>query len=146
MTKVEQTVRRGGVGALMGMVAERGTAAGIDVLLVGPLVIQSGRTAAVAPVGADGSDGGHGGSDCTLGGICSAVRTDDAIVGAGVPKLKSMVAPEKGLAGARTAAMSTHAVAVARADTRATTAATVQQKLARAPQLVQLTQRGPTRE
>jgi hypothetical protein len=41
------------------------------------------------------------------------VRTDDAVVGAGVPKLKSMAALEKGLVDARAAAAGARAMAVA---------------------------------
>jgi hypothetical protein len=101
-----------GVGALMGMVVGRGTTAGIGVLPVDPLAIQSGWMTVLALIGVDS---GHGGSDCALGGICSGVRIGDSVVGVGVLKPKSMVALEKGLAGARTAVIGEHAMVVASA-------------------------------
>jgi hypothetical protein len=81
--------RGGGVGAVAG----GGNVARVDTLPVYPLVIQSGQTEAVAPIRVDGDD-------YVLDGICSEVRTGDMVVNAGIPKPKSMVAPEKGLADA----------------------------------------------
>jgi hypothetical protein len=81
-------------------------------------------------------DSGGAGSDCTLGGICSGVRTGDAVVVVvGVPKLKPMVALEKEKASARTAVTGMRAMAVAGAG-----GAT---KAGMAPQLARSVQQAP---
>jgi hypothetical protein len=83
------SAKRGGGGGVAG----GGNVARVDTLPVYPLVIQSGQMEAVAPIRVDGDD-------YVLDGICSEVRTGDMVVNAGIPKPKSMVAPEKGLADA----------------------------------------------
>jgi hypothetical protein len=80
-------------------------------LPVDPLMIQLGQMAVVGLVRVDGAGRGSGG--CSFGGICSGVRTNDAVVGAGVLKPKSMVALENGLVDVRAAAAGARAVAVA---------------------------------
>jgi hypothetical protein len=65
-----------------------------DALPMDPLMIKLGQT---------GGGSGHDGGSCTLGAIYTGVRSSNTIVGAGVLKPKSMVAQEKGLAGARAA-------------------------------------------
>jgi hypothetical protein len=67
----------------------------------------------VVPVGVDGGGSGRSISGCALDGICSGVRTGNEVVGVGVPKPKSLAAPEKGLADTRAATVGAHAVDVA---------------------------------
>jgi hypothetical protein len=102
--EVEQTVRR--VAAWVPQWARWLARCPVD-----PLMIQLGQMAVVALVRVDGAGRGSGG--CSFGGICSGVRTNDAVVGAGVLKPKSMAALEKGLVDARAAAAGARAVAVA---------------------------------
>jgi hypothetical protein len=91
-------------------VASVGAAARVDALPVDTLTIQSGQIVAVASVEVGGGGNGDG---CALGGIFSWVRNDDTVVGAGIPKLKSMAAPEKGPTDTRAATTGVRVVALA---------------------------------
>jgi hypothetical protein len=94
----------------MGTVASGGATTRVGTLPMRPLTIQLGQMTAVALVGVDG------GRDCMLNEICSGLSTGDTVFGASDLKLKSMVAPEKGLVSARVVACAgTRAMAVASA-------------------------------
>jgi hypothetical protein len=123
------------VGTSMVVVASGGAATRAGALPTDPLAIQSGKTLTVAPVRVDGSGTGCSDDDGVLNEICSEANTGDVGVVIGVPKPKSMVTLEKGLAGTRAAVAITRAME----GVRAGGAAEVGKRLA------QSTEQGPTR-
>jgi hypothetical protein len=103
------------VGTSMVAVASGGAATRAGALPTDPLAIQSGKTLTVAPVRVDGSGTGCSDDDGVLNEICSEANTGDVGVVIGVPKPKSMVVLEKGLAGTRAAVAITRAMEGVRA-------------------------------